>query len=317
MIVAAVAAVAGIAVWLILHFEGSGAGGKASSSSTDVSARSLVALAASLGRPVYWAGPEDGVTYEFTETADRRVYVRYLPKGVAAGTTKPFLTVASYPVAHAFTITRKAAARSDAVRLRVGGGGVGFYSRARPTNVYVAFPHANVQIEVYDPAPAAAQKLVAAARIHPVAAVAAGAVVRTHPAAATRAGLKQLAATLGRPIYWLGQIEGTTLELTRTPDGRIYIRYLPAGVAPGSSAPALTVATYPAADGLAATTAAARKPDGIRIPLPHGAVAFFARRRPTNVYVAFPGVREQIEVFDPSTRRVRALVAANRLTPVS
>jgi hypothetical protein len=115
----------------------------------------------------------------------------------------------------------------------------------------------------------------------------------------------------------MGQIPGTTLELTRTPDGRIYIRYLPAGVAPGSSAPALTVATYPAADGLAATTAAARKPDGIRIPLPHGAVAFFARSRPTNVYVAFPGVREQIEVFDPSTRRVRALVAANRLTPVS
>jgi hypothetical protein len=51
--------------------------------------------------------------------------------------------------------------------------------------------------------------------------------------------------------------------------------------------------------------------------MPHGAVAFFSRSRPTNVYVAFGGGGEQIEVFDPSAQRVHALIAAHRLKPVS
>ena len=81
-VVCAVAVAAGLGVWLAVRNGDTSGPSKASGSSADVSAESLLGLVRQLGRPVYWAGPERGVTYEFTETADRRVYVRYLPAGV-------------------------------------------------------------------------------------------------------------------------------------------------------------------------------------------------------------------------------------------
>jgi hypothetical protein len=280
----------------------------------------LRALGAQLGRPVYWAGPERGVTYEFTETADRRVYVRYLPAGVAAGSPRSFLTVGTYPVANAFAVTRAAARRQGSVKVPLGGGsrGVAFYSASRPTNVYAAFPGSAVQIEIFDPAADALHKLVAAGGIRPVTASSANvSAVRTTPVLTTPAALKKLSATLGRPVYWLGPVSGSTVELSRAPDGRVYVRYLPAGVHVGSTAPYLTVATYPVANGLAVTTAASRTAGAVAVPLGDGAVAFYQRTRPTNVYVAFPGVGEQVEVFDPSAGRARAIVAAHRVKPAS
>ncbi len=57
---------------------------------------------------------------------------------------------------------------SSSVRVAVGNGGVAFYARARPTNVYLAYPGRNIQVEVYDPAAGAARRLVAANHIVPV-----------------------------------------------------------------------------------------------------------------------------------------------------
>jgi hypothetical protein len=291
---------------------------KASGSSADVSAESLLGLVRQLGRPVYWAGPERGVTYEFTETADRRVYVRYLPAGVAAGSPKSLLTVGTYPVANAFAVTSAAARGPGSVRLPVGAGGVAFYSASRPTNVYVAFPRSAAQIEIFDPAADALHKLVAAGGIRPVSASSANlSVVRTKPVLTTPAALKKLSAALGRPVFWLGHVSGSTVELSRSPDGRVYVRYLPSGVRAGSTTPYLTVATYPVANGLAVTTAASKTAGAVAISLGNGAVAFYQRTRPTNVYVAFPRVAEQVEVFDPSAGRARAIVAAHRVKPAS
>jgi hypothetical protein len=257
------------------------------------------------------------VTYEFTETSDHRTYVRYLPRGRAAGRKKTFLTVGTYPVVDAFAVTSGAARRPGAVRVAVGGGGVAFYDKPRPTNVYVAYPGSDVQIEIYDPSAALARRIVAGGHVRLVTPSSAPApAVPTTPTATSRAGLGKLAARLGRPIFWLGPIAGSRLELTRAPDGRVYVRYLPSAVPLGTDTAYLTVATYPRALGLAVTKAASRDAGTVRIPLPHGAVAFFSRSRPTNVYVAFRGVGEQIEVFDPSARRVHALVAAHRLQPV-
>src|SRR5262245_37462302 len=40
-------------------------------------------------------------------------------------------------------------------------------------------------------------------------------------------GLSTLANALGHPIYWAGKQPGMQYELTQTPDGRVYVRYLP------------------------------------------------------------------------------------------
>ena len=126
-VVCVVAVVAGLGVWLAVRngdtSGSSNAPSKASSSTADVSARSLRALGAQLGRPVYWAGRSNGVTYEFTETADRRAYVRYLPAGVSAGSPKSFLTVGTYPVANAFAVTSAAARRTGRSGCRWAGAG--------------------------------------------------------------------------------------------------------------------------------------------------------------------------------------------------
>ena len=317
-LVGVVALAAGLAVWLAVRNGNTSGTAKAPSSTANVSARSLRVLGAQLGRPVYWAGPERGVTYEFTETADRRVYVRYLPAGVSAGSPKSFLTVGTYPVANAFSVTSAAARRPGSVRLPVGGGGVAFYSASRPTNVYVAFPGSPAQIEIFDPAADALHKLVAAGSIRPVSASSPNvSVAVTKPAVTTPAALRRLSARLGRPVFWLGPVSGSTLELSRSPDGRVYVRYLPSGVRAGSTRPYLTVATYPNANALAVTRAASKKAGAVAIPLRNGAVAFYQRTRPTNVYVALPGVAEQVEVFDPSAGRARAIVAAHRVKPAS
>jgi hypothetical protein len=314
----AVAVAAGITAW---WFAARGGGHSDAvdhgSSSADVSAPELRTLVQALGRPVYWAGPKRGFTYEFTETSDRRIYVRYLPAGVAAGSLHAYLTVASYPVAHAFAVTRAAAGRPGMVRLPVSGG-VGFYAKARPTNAYIAFPGSNAQIEVYDPSGKAVTQLVAGGRIQPVVgAAAAQPVVQTRELRTSTAALRTLSRGLSEPIYWLGELPGDTLALTHAPDGRVYLRYLPHGVAPGSPDNYPAVGTYPVADAFEKTLAAAKAPGAVRIRLPHGAVAFYAQRRPTNVYVAFPGVNEEVEVYDPNAAAAHRLIAAGKLVPVS
>jgi len=309
--VVAVAVVAGLAVWWFAVRDNSGSStAHAASASTDVNAGTLGALVSALHRPVYWVGPQRGVTYEFTETADRRIYIRYLPRGVAAGSAHPYLTVGSYPVVNAFAVTRAAANRPDAVELPVSAG-VGFYAKARPTDAWIAFPGSDTQIELYAPSGESIRKLVAAGRIRPVGSAPAPQATQT-----TASALSALAAKLHRPIYWLGALAGRTIELTRAHDGRIYLRYLPNGVAPGSPHAYLAVGTYPLAHAFQTTVTAAKAAGVVRLPLSNGAVAFYATTRPTNVYVAFPGVDEQVELYDPSAQAAHQLIAAGALAPV-
>ena len=78
------------------------------------------------------------------------------------------LTVGTYGIANAFTVTQSSASRPDAVQVPVTGGGIAFYSKSTPTNVYVAYPGQPVQIEVYDPSPGRAKELVTTGKIVPL-----------------------------------------------------------------------------------------------------------------------------------------------------
>ena len=48
------------------------------------------------------------------------------------------------------------------------GGGLAVYSVEAPNNVYVAFPGSDVQVEVFDPRPKRALRLVTSGRVAPV-----------------------------------------------------------------------------------------------------------------------------------------------------
>jgi hypothetical protein len=317
--VALLAAACGLAVWWLVIRSHAPASPPQTIPSTHqavaVSETGLQTLA-SLGSPIYWAGAKPGDTYELTQAADGRLYIRYLPAGVKVGSPAIFLTIATYPMANAYAVTRHVASQRGSVAVSVGDGGVAFYRTRLPTNVYVAYPGSNYQIEVFDPSPAQARSLVASGSIVSVAARSTGvSVPKTAATSATPATLDQLSKRLGRPVYWAGRKGGITYELTQTPDGRIYVRYLPHGVKVGTPVPYLTIGTYPVTNAYAATRAAASAPDSVRFNVP-GGIAFYSKAHPTSVYVAFPNVNEQIEVYDPNPARARAVVAADRVQPV-
>src|SRR5205814_7461001 len=100
--VVGVAVAVGLVVWLIVHFTGGKSTKPAARApATAVSLSGLRTLAGAVASPIYWIGPQAGHTYELTKTADNRIYIRYLPKGVPVGTSQAYLTVGTYPVANA------------------------------------------------------------------------------------------------------------------------------------------------------------------------------------------------------------------------
>jgi hypothetical protein len=136
------------------------------------------------------------------------------------------------------------------------------------------------------------------------------------PRVATPAGLSSLAARRGSPVYWVGRRAGTVYEVTETTEGYVYVRYLPSGTAIGDPrAEFLTVATYPRVDAYDDVEAASRRPGAETIRLPNG-LAVYDKGKPTNVYLAYLGSGEQIEVYDPSGEAARRLVRAGLVRPV-
>lgn len=326
--VLAIGLAAGLAAWLLTsggsgHPSSSpsaGARGPAGKRTTVlVSEQGLKTLARAVRQPIYWAGQQPGYRLELTREADGRVFVRYLPAGTHVGANKPLVTVGTYPLKNAYSVTQAVAAKSGSVTVRTPTG-IAFYSRATPTNVYLAFPASDVQVEVYDPWAPGARRLVESGAVAPVPAAGSpqkSAGQATAPEGLTLAALRSFARRIGHPVYWIGARPGTTYEVTRTADGRVFVRYLPSGTEVGADRPYLTVGTYPVANALQVTRGLASGNGSARLQAAPGAVAFYARSRPTNIYEAFPGVHYQVEVYDPSSAEGRRLVRSNRVVPIS
>jgi hypothetical protein len=133
----------------------------------------------------------------------------------------------------------------------------------------------------------------------------------TNATTVSESQLSALAASVNHPVFWIGPRSGSTYELTQSSNGNILIRYLPAGVQPGSKDPYLTVATYPFAGAYAALQTLSTQGGSISIRLPNGGLGVISRTYPESVHVAYPNVDYQVEVFDPSPSK--AIDAARRL----
>jgi hypothetical protein len=137
------------------------------------------------------------------------------------------------------------------------------------------------------------------------------------PVAAKPDRLRSLSVEIGRPIYWAGPLSNTTYELTRTSQDRIYVRYLPHDVRVGTKRADYTiVGTYPVSNAYDVLKTLAKKEGESSFTAPNGGIAVYDTSRSTNVYLAFPGSNVQIEVFDPSASRARALVTSGQVVPV-
>jgi hypothetical protein len=129
----------------------------------------LRALSASSKQPVYWVGPRRGRIYELTRTASGNVFVRYLPPGARLGNRSTAYTiVGSYPTPNAVKVLQDLSKRPNEKSATAPGGGIVVWDASRPTNVYVAFPGSDTEIEVFDPSPRKALRLVTTGRVAPV-----------------------------------------------------------------------------------------------------------------------------------------------------
>jgi hypothetical protein len=135
------------------------------------------------------------------------------------------------------------------------------------------------------------------------------------PVGLSAKGLRTLTASIKQPIYWAGPKPGYLYELTRTSTGKIFIRYLPPGTRVGSKQGAeLIVATYPFRNALKALKALAKSK---RLAIPGGGIAIVDTAHPQSVHLAYPGVDNQVEVYDPSPARSLAIVRSGAVRPVT
>lgn len=125
-----------------------------------VSAAQLTSESRSLGRPIYWAGPRSNWSYELTVTKSGRVYVRYLPRGAAAGDHRAdFLTVGTYPEVDAYRNLKKVSTGPAVHSNLLPHDGLLVAPKLLPKSVYLAYPNAGYQVEVYDASAGAARRL--------------------------------------------------------------------------------------------------------------------------------------------------------------
>jgi len=110
-------------------------------------------------RPVYWLGAPQDEKMEVTRNP-RAVYVRYLKPGTEIGDkTAGYTTIATYPVKGALSMLQRSARTAGAVSFRAPRGATALWRKSRATSVYLAWPHADYLVEIYDPSPTRARAL--------------------------------------------------------------------------------------------------------------------------------------------------------------
>ena len=105
---------------------------------------------------------------------------------------------------------------------------------------------------------------------------------------------------LGVDVYWAGPVDGAKYTLSAPAEGQVYLRYLPNGEGLTDTKPNyVVIATYTTADAFTATQAAGNQSNGVTFINNQGAAVYYNKDVPTNVYVAYPNLSYQIEVFSP------------------
>jgi hypothetical protein len=167
--VVAVGLAAFLVGWLVMNRGGDDTARTPATGASAASESDLRSFADSASHPVYWAGAKEGHTYELWRTSDGRVYVRYLPEGTEVGDPRSgFLTIGTYPRPAAFAELKRAAKADGAVSLKVGDDGLAVFNEAKPTSVYLGYPDARYQVEVYHPSPDEARRLALSGQVVPV-----------------------------------------------------------------------------------------------------------------------------------------------------
>lgn len=137
----------------------------------------------------------------------------------------------------------------------------------------------------------------------------------TGPVSLSQSQLQDKAGSLPHVAYWLGpHADAQNYELTSTPDGRIYIRYLNNGAQAGDTRPDfLTVGTYAVGDAKISLKTAQGSGSGSLIK--ENGYEVLKGTSGQNVYVALDSQpKVQIEIFDPRPGKALGFATSGALT---
>jgi len=136
------------------------------------------------------------------------------------------------------------------------------------------------------------------------------------PAIVSQAQLQHFAGSRDHPVYWVGPKPGFSYELT-SGNGRVWVRYLPAGVRAGDpQASFLVVGTYEQPHAYVNLKHAAKRSGSVSRAIADGGLLVYNAQRPTSVYFSYPGAPYQVEIYAPSAETARSLVLAGETTPI-
>jgi hypothetical protein len=128
----------------------------------------------------------------------------------------------------------------------------------------------------------------------------------------TEGELKEIIRENKIQAYWTGPLKDATYSINSTTAGQVFIRYIPKGEECGSTAASFRViATYAETDAFSATQQAGNQAEGVSLANTDGSVVFFNKNSPSNVYVAYPGIDFQIEIYDPNPKTAVTLATTS------
>jgi hypothetical protein len=126
-------------------------------------------LASSVDHPVYWVGERPGQKYELTITDNGNIFVRYLDENTPVGSRNvASLTIGTYPVPDAYAALQDVASKPGAKTGKTPDGGFVVTNDSNRSSVYIAYPGADSQIEVFDPNPKTAFSLATSGAVIPI-----------------------------------------------------------------------------------------------------------------------------------------------------
>jgi hypothetical protein len=164
-----------ITILAVALLGGCGSDDKSKSTSTAdakpqiVNTSDLSDAAGEVDHPVYGIAGQSDKVMELTETKDGKFFIRYLNSEDELGSDKPeFLTVGTYPVENAYGTLQALSSKPSSVTATTPDGGLIVFQRQRPESVYIAYPGADEQIEVFDPSAREALQLAKAGSVEPI-----------------------------------------------------------------------------------------------------------------------------------------------------
>jgi hypothetical protein len=169
-IVGLLLAAAIVAIFLIANSgDDNGSNPKSTGGAESISVQGLRDLANSVDHPVYWVGERPGKQYELTIADNGNIFIRYLDANTPVGSRDvASLTVGSYPVQNAYGALQAVAKEAGATTDKTPDGGFVVTNSNNPNSVYIAYPGADTQIEVYDPDPKTALSTATSGTVVPI-----------------------------------------------------------------------------------------------------------------------------------------------------